>query len=98
MAIVSCKDPRVASLLEGRVPGKGFPADLVREARRKVRQLNRATELGDLRIPLGNRLEKLVGDREGQHSIRINDQFRLCFRWTPEGAVDVEIVDYHGER
>lgn len=64
-------------------------------ARRKVRQLEIAGRLGDLRVPPGNRLEALKGDRAGQHSIRINDQFRLCFRWTDTGAEDVEIVDYH---
>ena len=51
--------------------------------------------LADLRVPPGNRLEALKGDRVGQHSIRVNDQYRLCFRWTPAGAEDVEIVDYH---
>jgi proteic killer suppression protein len=52
--------------------------------------------LDDLRAPPGNRLEMLVGDRKGQHSIRVNDQYRICFRWTREGPTDVEIVDYHG--
>ena len=64
-------------------------------ARRKLRQLEIAARLADLRVPPGNRLEALRGDREGQYSIRINDQFRLCFRWTETGAEDVEIVDYH---
>lgn len=64
-------------------------------ARRKLRQLEIAARLDDLRVPPGNRLEALKGDRAGQHSIRINDQFRVCFRWTPAGAEDVEIVDYH---
>jgi toxin HigB-1 len=64
-------------------------------ARRKLRQLEIAGRLSDLRVPPGNRLEALKRDREGQHSIRINDQFRLCFRWTATGAEDVEIVDYH---
>ena len=64
-------------------------------ARRKLRQLEIAGRLDDLRIPPGNRLEALKGDRVGQHSIRINDQFRICFRWTAAGAEDVEIVDYH---
>jgi toxin HigB-1 len=74
---------------------KGFPADLVRVARRKLRYLNAAGNLGDLRAPPGNRLEALTGDRKGQHSIRINDQYRLCFVWTVEGPAEVEIVDYH---
>jgi len=64
-------------------------------ARRKLLQLEIAGRLSDLRVPPGNRLEALKRDREGQHSIRINDQFRLCFRWTHTGAEDVEIVDCH---
>jgi proteic killer suppression protein len=64
-------------------------------ARRKLRQLQIARQLQDIRVPPGNRLEALRGDRAGQHSIRVNDQFRVCFRWTVSGAEDVEIVDYH---
>jgi len=64
-------------------------------ARRKLRQLEIAARLDDLRVPPGNRLEALKGDRSGQHSIRINDQFRVCFRWVGAGVEDVEIVDYH---
>ncbi|MEK6410164.1 MAG: type II toxin-antitoxin system RelE/ParE family toxin [Acidobacteriota bacterium] len=64
-------------------------------ARRKLRQLEIASKLSDLRVPPGNRLEALKGDRSGQYSIRVNDQFRVCFRWTEAGAEDVEIVDYH---
>ena len=64
-------------------------------ARRKLRQLQIAGQLDDLRIPPGNRLEPLKGDREGQYSIRINDQWRICFIWTTSGAEEVEIVDYH---
>lgn len=64
-------------------------------ARRKLRQLQIAGRLEDLRVPPGNRLEALKGDRAGQHSIRVNDQFRVCFLWTDAGAEDVEIVDYH---
>jgi len=64
-------------------------------ALRKLAMLNQATALNDLRIPPGNRLETLQGERKGQYSIRINDQWRLCFLWTPEGAAQVEIVDYH---
>ncbi|WP_449287079.1 type II toxin-antitoxin system RelE/ParE family toxin [Marinobacter sp. PE14] len=66
-----------------------------RTAERKLQQLLSAEALKDLKSPPGNRLEPLSGDREGQHSIRINDQWRLCFRWTDQGAEDVEIVDYH---
>ena len=62
---------------------------------RKLAMLNRAERLEDLRVPPGNRLEVLKGDRAGQHSIRVNDQFRVCFVWTTNGPKDVEIVDYH---
>ena len=64
-------------------------------ARRKLRQLQVAGRLEDLRVPPGNRLEALAGKRQGLHSIRVNDQFRVCFRWTAAGPADVEIVDYH---
>ena len=70
-------------------------ASIAGGARRKLRQLEIADRLEDLRIPPGNRLEALKGNRSGQHSIRINDQWRLCFRWTTSGAENVEIVDYH---
>jgi len=70
-------------------------ANIATVARRKLRQLEIAARLDDLRVPPGNRLEALKGDRAGQHSSRINDQFRVCFRWTAAGAEDVEIVDYH---
>ena len=66
-----------------------------RVARRKLRQLEMAGDLQDLRIPPGNHLEKLSGDREGFWSIRINDQYRICFRWTAAGPADVQITDYH---
>ena len=66
-----------------------------RPARRKLLYLSRARVLQDLRVPPGNRLEALRGDRKGQHSIRINDQWRICFRWREDGVHDVEIVDYH---
>jgi proteic killer suppression protein len=64
-------------------------------AMRKLAMLNRVGRLDDLRVPPGNRLEALKGNRAGQHSIRVNDQFRVCFVWTTEGPKDVEIVDYH---
>jgi toxin HigB-1 len=68
---------------------------ILRVATRKLAQLDNATELRDIASPPGNRLEALHGDRSGQHSIRINDQFRLCFIWTQQGPTNVEIVDYH---
>jgi proteic killer suppression protein len=66
-----------------------------RVALRKLRQLQVSEKLADLKVPPGNRLEALKGKRKGQHSIRINDQYRICFRWTTAGATNVEIVDYH---
>jgi toxin HigB-1 len=70
-------------------------AQIERQALRKLIQLDLATTLEDMRVPPGNKLEALKGDRSGQWSVRINDQFRVCFRWTADGAEDVEIVDYH---
>ena len=75
------------------VPALG--PDLQRAAQRKLRMLNAASELNTLRVPPGNRLEALKDDRQGQHSIRINDQWRICFVWHDDGAYRVEIVDYH---
>ena len=74
---------------------KGVPNDIMKVANRKLTQLNGAVTLDDLRIPPGNRLESLSGDRAGQHSIRINDQWRLCFVWRDGNVFDVELVDYH---
>ncbi len=72
-----------------------FPEHIQRRAQIKLMMLNNATDLNDLRIPPGNRLEALSGDREGQHSIRVNDQWRICFIWDSGEAYQVEIVDYH---
>ena len=72
-----------------------WSAELQRAALRKLLILDAAENLGDLRVPPGNRLEKLAGDRSGHHSIRINDQWRVCFRWQDGDAYDVEIADYH---
>jgi len=72
-----------------------FPSEILRIAQRKLIILHAAECLDDLRIPPGNRLEKLKGDREGQYSIRINDQWRICFQWDSGKAENVEIVDYH---
>lgn len=76
-------------------PSRRLPGDIQGVARRKLRMLNSAETLDDLRIPPANRLEALKGERKGQHSIRINDQWRICFRWKNGDAHDVEIVDYH---
>jgi proteic killer suppression protein len=81
--------------LFARERAKKFARQLQRAALRKLALLDAAESLEDLRVPPGNRLEKLAGDREGQHSIRINDQWRLCFRWSEGDAHDVEITDYH---
>jgi proteic killer suppression protein len=72
-----------------------FPSGIQRVALRKLRMLNRAMILQDLKVPSGNRLEELKGKRKGQHSIRINDQWRACFIWKENNAYEVEIVDYH---
>lgn len=95
MAIQSFKDERAKAILDGIHPGKGFPSDLLRVAKRKLEMLDAASVLNDLRVPPGNRLEALSGDRQGQHSIRVNDQFRLVFVWTDGGPADVQFVDYH---
>jgi proteic killer suppression protein len=91
--VVSFRDAETQALASGR-RGKRF-ANIESVARRKLRQLQVAGRLEDLRVPPGNRLEALRGDRAGQYSIRVNDRWRVCFRWTPAGAEEVEIVDYH---
>lgn len=93
MAIRSFRCPKTEALFN-REPIRSF-SGIQSVARRKLEQLDWAGRLEDLRIPPGNRLERLKGRRSGQHSIRINDQFRVCFVWTAEGPYDVEIVDYH---
>jgi proteic killer suppression protein len=75
--------------------GKGFPNDLVKRTKAMLSALDAAVVVEDLRFPPGNHLEELSGKRAGQHSIRINDKWRICFVWTPAGPSDVEIVDYH---
>lgn len=72
-----------------------LPSDIQQVALRKLRMLNNAISLNDLRIPPANRLEKLSGNRDGQYSIRINDQWRICFEWRENNVYEVEIVDYH---
>ena len=74
---------------------KALPPSIHQTALRKLTQINSILTLTELRVPPGNRLEALKGDRKGQHSIRVNDQYRVCFRWDGQNARDVEIVDYH---
>lgn len=74
---------------------KGLPSQMQKRARAKLVAIDAAAQLEDLRVPPGNRLEALRGDRQGQHSIRINDQWRICFVWRDVDAWDVEIIDYH---
>ncbi len=92
--IRSFKNEAAADAFDGR-SGKGFPSDIFKIVRRKLEMLNAAAVLADLRSPPGNRLEALVGNRKGQHSIRVNDQYRICFVWTDEGPANVELTDYH---
>jgi proteic killer suppression protein len=92
--IQNFKDKETQKVFE-RERSRKLPLDIQQVALRKLRMLNRADTLQDLRVPPANRLERLVGDREGQHSIRINDQWRICFLWQDGDALDVEIVDYH---
>lgn len=91
--ITSFKDSDTEALADDRRVARYARIEV--PARKKLMLLDAATCLSDLRMPPGNRLEKLSGDREGYYSIRINDQWRLCFRWTGANAEDVEIVDYH---
>ncbi|QUS38398.1 type II toxin-antitoxin system RelE/ParE family toxin [Tardiphaga alba] len=93
--IQSFSNAETALIWSGRRSRK-LPPDIQAVALRKLRLLNQARHLNDLRVPPGNRLEALKADRQGQHSIRINDQWRICFVWDEGGASDVEIVDYHG--
>ena len=92
--IRSFKTAPAQEIWEGRI-ARRLPADIQATARRKLRMLNNALNLSDLHMPPGNRLEALRGDRAGQHSIRINDQWRICFAWRDGDAHEVEIVDYH---
>ena len=84
-----------AEKIFNRQRSRWLPADIQQVALRKLRMWNRAQTLQDLRVPPANRLERLGGDRLGQHSIRINDQWRVCFEWQDGNALNVEIVDYH---
>ena len=93
--IVGFASAETALIWRGRRSRK-LPSEIQGVALRKLRMLNQARTLADLRIPPGNRLERLKGDRAGQYSIRINERWRVCFRWTEGGPADVEVVDYHG--
>jgi toxin HigB-1 len=92
--IISTKGKLAANAVQDRY-GKGFPADLVKRTRAMLTAMDAATVLEDLRFPPGNHLEELKGGRSGQHSVRINRQWRICFVWADQGPADVEIVDYH---
>jgi toxin HigB-1 len=92
--ILTFRDKRTGLLFEGVAP-KGFPPKLAMVARRKLVMLDVARSLEDLLVPPGNRLHALSRDRDGSHAIRVNDQYRICFRWTAVGVTDVELVDYH---
>jgi proteic killer suppression protein len=92
--IRSYADQATEDVANGHAPRR-IPPDILSRARRKLGQINAAAFLDDLRNPPGNRLEALSADRAGQHSIRINEQWRICFRWADGDAFDVEIVDYH---
>lgn len=92
--IVGFRDQKAKDIFEGKQSGT-LPPSIHRSAMRKLWMLDAAARLSDLRVPPGNHLEKLSGRRAGQHSIRINDQWRICFRWESGNAHQVEIVDYH---
>ena len=92
--IMSFADKQTAAVFAG-LQVRRFGTELLRMAQRKLAQLHRAGRIEDLAVPPGNRLEKLSGDRSGQWSMRINDQWRICFVWRDSNAWDVEIVDYH---
>ena len=92
--IKSFADKRTAAIFAGYAI-RGLPMQIQKRARAKILTVDSASRLDDLRIPPGNRLESLQGSRKGQHSVRINDQWRICFAWRNDEAWDVEIVDYH---
>jgi toxin HigB-1 len=93
--IITFKSEQTKLIFDG-FRSRSYPSDIQKIALRKLLLLNAATSINDLRVPPGNRLEKLAGNRKGQHSIRINDQWRICFIWTDGNDADqVEIVDYH---
>ena len=95
--IVSFGDPATEALYHGAGDRRArrFPRDIVRATLRKLDMLAAAAVLEDLRVPPGNRLEALKGNLAGEHSIRVNDQWRIVFRWTPQGAAEDRLIDYH---
>ncbi|MDH5668006.1 MAG: type II toxin-antitoxin system RelE/ParE family toxin [Nitrospira sp.] len=98
IVIRSFADRRTEEIFDGvdsEMAGKACPRNLWKVARRKLDQINRVKDLAELAVPPGNRLERLRADRSGQHGIRINDQYRVCFRWEAGDAYEVEIADYH---
>jgi proteic killer suppression protein len=95
LTIQSWRSDEARAVFEGRSPGKGFPADLVRTLRRRLQQLDAAVAIDDLKTPPGNRLHQLVGDRAGEWSVSVNDQFRVTFRWGDAGPEQVWFGDYH---
>ena len=98
IVIVSFRDGGTEDVYNGRTTRMALrtcPLPIWRVAQRKLDQLDSAVVLGDLRVPPGNRLERLSGNRRGQHSIRINERYRICFMWTDAGPAEIEIVDYH---
>ena len=92
--ILSFADKETERIWDGEV-SRRLPIEIQSIARRKLRMINNARRLDDIRVPPANRLEALKGDMKGQHSIRVNDQWRICFRWSNAGVNDVQIVDYH---
>jgi proteic killer suppression protein len=92
--ITSFRDDQTKLIFEG-TQSKKLPPDIQKTARRKLKYIDAAKDLRDLRAPPGNQLEALKGDRKGQHSIKINDQWRICFKWKAGSAEEVEITDYH---
>ena len=92
--ILSFADKETERIWEGEV-SRRLPIEIQSIARRKLRMINNARRLDDIRVPPANRLEALKGDMKGQHIIRVNDQWRICFRWSNAGVTDVRIVDYH---
>ena len=95
MTIQSWKSDQAKAIFEGRDPGKGFPADLVKAARRRLFRLNDALIVDDLRTPPSHRLHRLEGDRAGEWSISVNDQFRITFGWGENGPEQIWFGDYH---